>query len=209
MDNELINKFNNYCQNKEQNYNITNNEKIKLIQMILMLEKLKEGNKEKYEITIKRMGLEKLLKNNNITIFDAILTFYSASNTTTPSNNILPSTPNKTIPNLSNSNPLTPNNIIPNLSNNNTLNNNNNNNNPSTPNNTLNILNKSNNIIRNNSNDRIKQLPPNNIQQQILQQLKPPAQQQFDIYALILNKNWNDVCSILNEKPEGKNCFIF
>lgn len=79
----ILHKFDEYCQKKSINLPLDINDKKKLIQMIIILEKLQNNNPQRYISTLKRMGLDKILnqnnQNNEISIFDAILAFYSAS----------------------------------------------------------------------------------------------------------------------------------
>jgi hypothetical protein len=77
----LLDRFDRYCEDLSLTVSFTSPEKKKLIQMIQMLEKLREGNPVRYEGTLRRMGLEKILEQNNtdISIFDAILAFYGAA----------------------------------------------------------------------------------------------------------------------------------
>jgi hypothetical protein len=80
---QLLERFDVYCANHFITTSFTSQEKKKLIQMIQMLEKLRQGNPIRYEGTLKRMGLEKILDQTNteISIFDAILAFYGAAKT--------------------------------------------------------------------------------------------------------------------------------
>jgi hypothetical protein len=82
----LLEQFDDYCTKKSLTLPLTVHDKKKLIQMILMLEKLQKGNPQRYEITLQKMGLNKILDQNSseTSIFDAIIAFYGATKTNTP-----------------------------------------------------------------------------------------------------------------------------
>lgn len=79
---KLLEQFDNYCVKKHLSLpSLTPPEKKKLIQMIQMLEKLQKGNPQRYEMTLQRMGLDKILDQNSseTSIFDAMIAFYGAT----------------------------------------------------------------------------------------------------------------------------------
>ena len=85
---KLLEQFDRYCVKKHllPLPSLTPPEKKKLIQMILMLEKLQKGNPERYEMTLQRMGLNKILDQNSseTSIFDAMIAFYGATKVNNP-----------------------------------------------------------------------------------------------------------------------------
>jgi hypothetical protein len=82
----LHEQFDDYCSKNSLTLPLTVHDKKKLVQMIGMLEKLQKGNPQRYEMTLQKMGLNKILDRNSseTSIFDAILAFYGATKTNSP-----------------------------------------------------------------------------------------------------------------------------